>query len=166
MARFKKDGKKDLPEINTGSMSDIIFMFLFFFMVITNMRETDVRVKLTMPAASEIQKLEKKSLIATIYIGIPKSPNENTLPPGKVSVQLNDQTIKQENFVRDVRDFIAVEKESRSDEDRQRLTFSIKADQDIQMRYINLIKGELRANNALKINYATMKRERKQADNK
>ena len=166
MARFKKDGKKDLPEINTGSMSDIIFMFLFFFMVITNMRETDVRVKLTMPAASEIQKLEKKSLIATIYIGIPKSPNENTLPPGKISVQLNDQTIKQENFVRDVRDFIAVEKESRSDEDRQRLTFSIKADQDIQMRYINLIKGELRANNALKINYATMKRERKQADNK
>jgi len=165
MARFKKEGKKDLPEINTGSMSDIIFMFLFFFMVITNMRETDVKVKFTMPSASEIQKLEKKSLVATIYMGMPKSENENTLPPGKVSVQLNDQTVKQENLVRDVRDFIAVEKESRSDEDRQKLTFSIKADQDIQMRYINLIKAELRANNALKINYATVKRDRKPTGN-
>jgi len=159
MARFKKEGKKELPEINTGSMSDIIFMFLFFFMVITNMRETDVKVIFTMPGATEIQKLEKKSLVATIYIGSPRSKHENTLPPGKVSVQLNDQTVKQENLVGDVRDFIAVEKESRSDEDRNKLTFSIKADRDVQMRYINLIKGELRANNALKINYATLRKE-------
>lgn len=158
MSRFKKDGKKTLPEINTGSMSDIIFMFLFFFMVITNMRETDVKVKFITPQASEIQKLEKKSLVATIYIGQPKSKNENTLPPGKVSVQLNDQTVKQENFVNDVREFIGAEKESRSDEDKQKLTFSIKADKDIQMRYINQIKSELRANNALKINYATGKK--------
>ncbi|MCL2435819.1 MAG: biopolymer transporter ExbD [Lentimicrobiaceae bacterium] len=166
MARFKKDKKRELPALGTGSMADIVFMFLFFFMVISNMRETDVKVKFIVPGASEIQKLEKKSLVATIYMGMPKSENENTLPPGKVSVQLNDQTIKQENFVRDVRDFIAVEKESRSDEDRQKLTFSIKADQDIQMRYINLIKNELRTNNALKINYATTKRERKQAESK
>jgi biopolymer transport protein ExbD len=160
MARFKKDKKRELPALGTGSMADIVFMFLFFFMVISNMRETDVKVKLTMPGATEIQKLEKKSLVATIYIGIPKSENENTLPPGKVSVQLNDQTVKTENFVKDVRDFIAVEKESRNEEDKNKLTFSIKADKDIQMRYINMIKGELRANNALKINYATVKKDR------
>lgn len=160
MARFKKDKKNKLAPMGTGSMADIVFMFLFFFMVISNMRETDVKVKLTLPGATEIQKLEKKSLVATIYIGIPKSENENTLPPGKVSVQLNDQTIKAENFVKDVRDFIAVEKESRSEEDKNRLTFSIKADRDIQMRYVNMIKGELRTNNALKISYSTVKKER------
>lgn len=159
MARFKKEKKRELATMGTGAMADIVFMFLFFFMVISNMRETDVKVKLSMPAASEIQKLEKKSLVATIYIGSPRSKHENTLPPGKVSVQLNDQTVKQENLVGDVRDFIAVEKESRSDEDRNKLTFSIKADRDVQMRYINLIKGELRANNALKINYATLRKE-------
>ena len=158
MARFKKGGAKELPEINTGSMSDIIFMFLFFFMVITNMRETDVKVKFSTPNATEIQKLEKKSLIATVYLGAPKSKNENTLPPGKVSIQLNDQTVKQENLTKDVRDFIAAEKESRNEEDRLKLTFSIKADKDVQMRYINLIKEELRTNNALKINYATGKK--------
>jgi biopolymer transport protein ExbD len=102
--------------------------------------------------------LEKKSLVATIYLGNPKSKNENTLPPGKVSIQLNDQTVKQENLTKDVRDFIAAEKESRNEEDKQKLTFSLKADKDIQMRYINLIKAELRTNNALKINYATGKK--------
>jgi biopolymer transport protein ExbD len=158
MARFKKDGKKELPEINTGSMSDIIFMFLFFFMVITNMRETSVKVNLKTPNASEIQKLEKKSLVATVYLGTPKSKNENTLPPGKVSLQLNDQTVKAENFAKDVRDFIAAEKEARNEEDKLKLTFSIKADKDVQMRYISQIKEELRTNNALKINYATGKK--------
>ncbi len=158
MGRFKKDQKKEVPEINTGSMSDIIFMFLFFFMVITNMREAALKVKYEPPKATEIQKLEKKSLVANIYIGAPLKDNENTLPPGKVSVQLNDQTIKQENFADDVRDFIGNEKESRNEEDKNRLTFSLKVDQNVQMRYVNIIKNELRQNNALKINYATKKK--------
>lgn len=158
MGRFKKEGKKELPEINTGSMSDIIFMFLFFFMVITTMREATLKVHFTPPKATEVQKLEKKSLVANIYIGAPLGKNENTLPPGKISVQLNDQTIKAEDLVADVRDFIGTEKEARSEADKNKLTFSLKVDHDVQMRYVNTIKDELRKNNALKINYATGKR--------
>ena len=158
MARLKKEKKKETPELNMGSMSDIIFMFLFFFMVITTMREATLKVKFQPPKATEIQKLEKKSLVANIYIGAPISKNENTLPPGKVSVQLNDQTIKAEDLAADVRDFIGTEKESRSEEDKNRLTFSLKVDKDVQMRYVNTIKQELRKNNALKINYAASKK--------
>ena len=158
MGRFKKDQKSELPEINTGSMADIIFMLLFFFMVITNMRGAELKIKYSPPKASEIQKLEKKSLVANIYIGAPVGKNENTLPPGKISVQLNDQTIKQEDLTNDVRDFIGNEKESRTEEDKNKLTFSLKVDQDVQMRYVNIIKNELRKNNALKINYATKKK--------
>ena len=156
MARFRKEEKKETPELNMGSMSDI--MFLFFFMVITTMREATLKVKFQPPKATEIQKLEKKSLVANIYIGAPISKNENTLPPGKVSVQLNDQTIKAEDLAADVRDFIGTEKESRSEEDKNKLTFSLKVDKDVQMRYVNTIKNELRQNNALKINYATGKK--------
>ena len=158
MARFRKEEKKVTPDLNMGSMSDIIFMFLFFFMVITTMREATLKVKFQPPKATEIQKLEKKSLVANIYIGAPIGKNENTLPPGKVSVQLNDQTIKAENLAADVRDFIGTEKESRSEEDKNKLTFSLKVDKDVQMRYVNTIKNELRQNNALKINYATGKK--------
>ena len=120
--------------------------------------EASLKVHFTPPKATEIQKLEKKSLVANIYIGAPLNKNENTLPPGEVSVQLNDQTIKSEELVRDVREFIGTEKESRDAQDRDRLTFSLKVDQDVQMRYVNTIKQELRKNNALKINYAAGKK--------
>ena len=49
MARFRKEEKKETPELNMGSMSDIIFMFLFFFMVITTMREATLKVKFQPP---------------------------------------------------------------------------------------------------------------------
>ena len=156
MSRFKSNEKKETPELNMGSMSDIIFMFLFFFMVITTMRESSLKVHFTPPKATEIQKLEKKSLVANIYIGAPINKNENTLPPG---VQLNDQTIKAEELVTEVQNFIGTEKESRDAEDRDKLTFSLKVDKDVQMRYVNTIKNELRKNNALKINYTASKRE-------
>ena len=158
MSRFRKEGKKETPELNMGSMSDIIFMFLFFFMVITTMREATLKVHFTAPKATEIQKLEKKCLVANIYIGAPLSKNENTLPPGEVSVQLNDQTIKSEELVKEVQQFIGAEKESRDAQDRDRLTFALKVDQDVQMRYVNTIKQELRKNNALKICYAASKK--------
>lgn len=158
MARFRKDEKKEVPEINTGSMSDIIFMFLFFFMVITNMRESNVKVKLSPPSASEVQKLEKKTLVENIYIGAPISNKENTLPPGKISVQLNDQTIKPEDLKTSIRDFIIEAKAARDEVDKNKLTFSLKVDKEVQMRYVNVIKEELRANNALKINYAASKK--------
>ena len=159
MSRFKSNEKKETPELNMGSMSDIIFMFLFFFMVITTMREASLKVHFTPPKATEIQKLEKESLVANIYIGAPINKNENTLPPGEVSVQLNDQTIKAEELVTEVQNFIGTEKESRDAEDRDKLTFSLKVDKGVQMRYVNTIKNELRKNNALKINYTASKRE-------
>jgi biopolymer transport protein ExbD len=157
MARFKKDQKKEVPELNMSSMSDIIFMFLFFFMVITTMRESNIKVKYTVPKATEMQKLEKKSLVATIYIGEPILSTENTLPPGKVSVQLNDQTVKQEDLIRDVRDFVGNEREARTGDEKDMITYSLKVDNQVQMRYVTMIKEELRNNNALKINYATSK---------
>ena len=154
MGRFRKKGKKEVPEINTGSMSDIIFMFLFFFMVITNMREASVKVQLTMPKASEIQKLEKKSLVSNIYIGIPIDKRYGTEP----RVQLNDAIINDGKVAEEMKGFIATEKESRSEADRNQITYSLKVDEDVRMRIVTDIKMELRNNNALKINYATRKK--------
>jgi biopolymer transport protein ExbD len=159
MARFKQDSKKEVPELNLGSMSDIIFTILFFFMVITNMRESNVKVDYKTPAATEIQKLEKKSLVATIYIGTPKSPEENTIPPGNISIQLNDQTVPQKDLTNRVKEFIKIEKDARpTEEEKNMLTFSLKIDKNVEMRYVSTIKTELRNNNALKINYATGKK--------
>ena len=56
MPIFKRSGKKDMPEL--GTSSDIVFMFLFFFMVTTQMRSSEVKVKVHLPEATEVAKLE------------------------------------------------------------------------------------------------------------
>ena len=40
MATFRKKGNKDVPQINTSSLPDVVFMILMFFMVSTSMRQT------------------------------------------------------------------------------------------------------------------------------
>ena len=71
MARFTGKKAKETPALNMGSMSDIIFMLLFFFMTITTMRESSLYVSITVPKATEIVKLEKKSLVSYINVGTP-----------------------------------------------------------------------------------------------
>ena len=63
MAVIKKKKDKALPAVNTSALPDIVFMLLFFFMVATVMREVDLKVSVNKPQATEIQKLERKSLL-------------------------------------------------------------------------------------------------------
>ena len=60
MAKFKKDGGRPTPAINTSALPDIVFMLLFFFMVATKMRDKEMKVKTQLPTATEVEKLEKK----------------------------------------------------------------------------------------------------------
>lgn len=150
MSKFKTKKGKGSPGINTSSLPDIIFMLLFFFMVTTVMREVTVMVKQNMPSASEVQKLERKSLVSFIYIGEPK---ESKKYGTNARIQLNDSFAN----VDDVPLFIAREKESRDEVDRKLLTTSLKVDGDTKMGVVTDVKQELRKSNALKINYSTKK---------
>ena len=69
MPNFKRSGKKEMPEL--GTSSDIVFMFLFFFMVTSQLRSTEVKVRVRLPEATEVAKLERKELASDIYIGSP-----------------------------------------------------------------------------------------------
>ena len=75
MAKFKKSSKGGSQEINASSMSDVIFMLLFFFMTVTTMKEVEYKVQFQLPEATELTKLEKKSLVTYIYIGPPTISN-------------------------------------------------------------------------------------------
>ena len=152
MARFTGKKAKETPGLNMGSMSDIIFMLLFFFMVITTMRESTLFVKITPPKGSEVTKLEKKSLVSYINIGVPMesmTAKYGTEP----RIQLNDQIAD----VADIRQFVELEKNARTEEDSKLLTFAIKADGKVKMGLISDIKQELRNASALKIFYNAAK---------
>ena len=60
MSKFKKKGSGELPKISTASLPDIVFMLLFFFMVATVLRDNTLMIQNTLPAADQIQKLDKK----------------------------------------------------------------------------------------------------------
>ena len=64
---FAKKRGKAKPEVSTASLPDIIFMLLFFFMVVTKLRDSELKLNVNTPSASELTKLEKKSLVNYIY---------------------------------------------------------------------------------------------------
>jgi len=151
MSKFSKK-KKDMPGVNTASLPDIVFMLLFFFMVTTVMRETDLKIqKPQLPKATEIKKLEQKSLVSYIYVGKSKTGVKGDI------IQLNDKI----STVKDIRNFIFTKRESVSQSEVPRLTTSIKADIGTEVGTIYDIKNELREINALKINYSTLRGENK-----
>ena len=152
MARFKQKNDKGTPGLNMGSMSDIIFMLLFFFMVITTMRESSLYVKIIPPQGSEVTKLEKKSLVSYINVGVPL-PDQQKKYGTEPRIQLNDQISE----IEDIRQFVELEKNARSEEDSKLLTFAIKSDGKVKMGTISDIKQELRSASALKIFYNAAK---------
>ncbi len=155
MAKFSNKGKKGVPALSTASLPDIVFMILFFFMVSTSMRQTDRLVTVKVPEASEIAKLERKDLAAYIYVGTPV-PSMQAQFGTDARIQLNDSF----KTVNDIRDFIAAERETKSEVDRQFMTVSIKADENVRMGIITDIKQELRRTSALRIMYNARKAEK------
>ena len=146
MSKFRKK-KKGMPGISTASLPDIVFMLLFFFMVTTVMRETELKImKPKLPKATEVKKLERKSLVSYIYVGKVKGQ-------GGDKIQLNDRIAD----VKDVKYFIFAERDTHSEDEIPLLTTSIKADIESNVGTITDIKEELRNINALKINYSTLK---------
>ncbi len=152
MGRFKKDTGPKSVKINTASLPDIIFMLLFFFMVTTTMRETTLFVRTQLPSATEIQKLERKSLVSFIYIGPPLQSQVFGTEP---RIQLNDAFAS----VSEIASFIAAEREARQEVERPLMTTSLKIDRDTRMGIVTDVKQELRLVNALKINYSTLRGE-------
>ena len=71
MSKFSKKKDGELPAVSTASLPDIVFMLLFFFMTVTVMKDSSLKVDNILPNANEIKKLEKKDRIIYIYAGAP-----------------------------------------------------------------------------------------------
>jgi len=153
MSKFRKNDSKDLPPISTASLPDIVFMLLFFFMVTTTMREVTLMVKIKTPQATELSKLEKKSLVSYIYVGEPQKQFQNVFG-SEPRIQLNDQFAQPE----DILDFITAEREARDEAEVPMMITSLKVDEFAKMGIVIDIKQELRKAAALHINYSSKKK--------
>ena len=135
-----------MPGISTASLPDIIFMLLFFFMVTTVLRETEILVKQQLPRATQLTKLERKSLVSHLYIGEP----HNTVAYGaETKIQANDVFIGTNQLVQ----WINQEKDKLSEAERDLITISLKVDIETKMGIVADVQEELREANARKVIY-------------
>ncbi|MDR9456725.1 MAG: biopolymer transporter ExbD [Salegentibacter sp.] len=151
MSKFKKKTNEGQPAISTASLPDIVFMLLFFFMVVTVMRQNTLMVQNKLPYADQVEKLDKKDLVMYIYAGKP-SPRYQERFGTEARIQLNDKFAS----VSEVQQFIFAERETKREELIPYLTTALKVDEETNMGLVSDIKQELRKAEALKINYTTL----------
>jgi len=153
MSKFSKKRGKSNPAISTASLPDIIFMLLFFFMVVTVLRDSSLKVKVVTPEASELTKLEEKSLVNYLYIGRPK-PEFKDQYGTSPRLQLGDKFAT----VDDIPLFLEKHKIKVAENKRPRITSSLKVDGEVTMGIVQDIKTQLRKSGQLKVNYSAKPR--------
>ena len=150
MMNFRKKSH-EVPGLNTSSLPDLIFSVLFFFMIVTHMRQVTLKVECRMPEGKHLTRLTKKSAVSHIYIG---KPTKDQQSKEGTQIQLNDKFAT----APEVMDYMSAEKKRMSPEDQKLMTVSIKADKDTKMGVITDVKQALRQAKALKISYSAVEK--------
>lgn len=152
MSKFSKKRGKASPEVSTASLPDIIFMLLFFFMVVTVLRDAELKVKVSTPYASELTKLEEKSLVNYLYIGRP-TQKFVSLYGTKPRMQLGDKFAE----VADIPLFLEKHKIKVPENRHGQITSSLRVDGEVTMGIVQDVKTQLRKSGQLKVNYSAKK---------
>lgn len=147
MSKFKKK-TNTATSIPTSALPDIIFMLLFFFMVTTVLREQTILVEQKIPQATQLQKLQKKTLISYMYIGKPKNTG---LYGSEPRVQANDVLITTPDIIQ----WVNQERDLLPEADRGLITISLKVDKEVKMGPISDVQTELRNADARRVLYAS-----------
>ena len=149
MSKFTKKKSSELPAVNTASLPDIVFMLLFFFMVVTVLRDNDLLVKNVLPKADQVEKLKKDRSIY-IYAGKPSARyQEKYGTEGKI--QIGDKYTDVTNIK-----FALTELRAKLRPELQdKVMVALKVDENTNTGLVSDIKQELRELNMLKIIYIT-----------
>ena len=148
MSRFKTTRNREVPGLNLAALPDLIFTVLFFFMIVTHMREVTPKVHYEVPQGTEIEK-ERKAGMVYLFIGKPVDEQGHVVGD-ETRIQLNDRYVT----VAQISEEIKKEREKLSEDERQRMTVSIRADRNTEMGVVNDVKQALRKAGALNINYS------------
>jgi biopolymer transport protein ExbD len=147
MSRFRKTRHKEVPTLNTASLPDLIFTILFFFMIVTHIKPVLTLTKVDLPTASELQKLEEKSLV--VYISVGQKLTEKT-PSSAPSIQLNSDFVALEDLPSALKQL----KATLPFEDQNKMIVVMKMDKNIRMGLVSDIKKALKEADLLTIHYA------------
>lgn len=135
-----------IPSLNLAAMPDLIFTVLFFFMIVTHMRNVTPLVRYETPQGTELSKPKGKQLSLYIYVG-----SQGDSP---IKIQLNNRFVEPEQLAA----AIEQEKMKLPIADRHALTASLKADRHTPMQVIMQIKQALRDVGISRVTYSATKK--------
>jgi biopolymer transport protein ExbD len=149
MSKFKKKKGGDIPAVNTASLPDIVFMLLFFFMVVTVLREDNLLVMQRIPKADQVEKL-KKDRSVFIYAGKP-SPAYQRQYGTEGKIQIGDKYTD----IKALRAALIQARAGLLPDLQSRVMVALKVDEDTNTGLVTDIKQELRELEMYKIIYIT-----------
>jgi biopolymer transport protein ExbD len=149
MSKFKKKKGGEIPAVNTASLPDIVFMLLFFFMVVTVLRNNDLKVRQEIPKGDQVEKL-KKDRSVFIFAGKPSARYEKTQgTEGKI--QIGDKFTD----VSQLKPALTELRSKLRPELQGKVMVALKVDKETNTGLVTDIKQELRELEMYKIIYIT-----------
>ena len=149
MSKFKKKKGGEIPAVNTASLPDIVFMLLFFFMVVTVLREDNLLVQQKIPKADQVEKL-KKDRSVFIYAGKP-SPRYQSQYGTDGKIQIGDKYTD----IKALRPALIQARAGLLPDLQSRVMVALKVDEETNTGLVTDIKQELRELEMYKIIYIT-----------
>ncbi|MGO3182575.1 MAG: ExbD/TolR family protein [Aequorivita sp.] len=149
MSKFRKKKSNELPAVNTASLPDIVFMLLFFFMVVTVLRDDNLLVKNKLPKADQVEKL-KKDRSVYIYAGKPSARYQDKYG-SEPKIQIGDKYTD----ITNLKFALTEARQKLLPELQDRVMVALKVDEKTNTGMVTDIKQELRELNMLKIIYIT-----------
>lgn len=148
MSRFQRR-KREVPGLNLASLPDLIFTVLFFFLLVTHMRDVNSKVRFEVPQGTELAKTPNKGGMVYIFIGKPVD-EQGRVVSDETRIQLNDRYVSIDEIVPELNRV----RSQMSESDRQHMVVSLRADRHTEMGIINDVKQALRQAGALNVNYS------------
>ncbi len=130
-----------VPSLPMMAMPDLIFTILFFFMIVTHIRESRPQVPYNEPQGTNLQKVKKTTAVIDIFVG-------RDSRTGAYEVQVNNTLVP----LRQLPAVLRAERQ-RSATPADELCASLQADRQTPMHIINTVKNALRQAQILTINY-------------
>ncbi len=141
MSRFKKNNTRTVPSLNTASLPDMIFTLLFFFLIVSNMREAPHKIQFRLPTATELEELDKQSLVTYLFVN----------KAGEIQL---DRTMVSLDGIEKI---IVSKREELSPGNRERMVVALKIDKDAKMGLVNDIRQIIRNSGVTMIHFSAEK---------
>lgn len=142
MSILKKKKKLSVPSLLTYTYANLVFLFLFFFLLMTNYHKSTIKSQFNNDKSTQLTHLERKTLVTLISIQ-PSSDKNGS------SIQINDSYAT----VNDIYNFIIKERASLTDKDKKRMIVSLRIAKDTNMGLVYQVKQTLLKAGITKVDY-------------